>query len=126
MQQEEILETNKIIAEFMGVLVNRRVIDGFNDDWGYQFDFNPHPNKNLEGPFWINENALQFHSDWSWIMSVYKECRKIKYSIGLKLEENKKANYLFDAVQLALLHADIEKLHIALYNFILWYNSQKQ
>lgn len=64
MTQEQILEGNKLIAEFMGAL-----------DFMNSMRFGDNPEKELGRYYDYSE--LKYHSSWDWIMPVLKVCKEI-------------------------------------------------
>ena len=66
MTDSEILEGNKLIAEFMGI----QVIDN-------EIDSPFRPNLNC-----FRENELKYHSDWNWLMPVVGKISTIKFRFG--------------------------------------------
>jgi hypothetical protein len=63
-EQLEIMETNKLIAEFMGVV--------FHDDENQYYN---------EDGLYVG-NTLQYHISWDWLMPVVEKCLNI-YHIEL-------------------------------------------
>ena len=100
MNKEEIIEGNKLIAEFMGTKVKP---DGyFIKDYLY-------------------------HSSWDWLMPVL---RKIKDYLNNMERPSKnhccKGDMIEIDIQCRLWEVDIEKTHHHVVEFLQWYNQQNR
>lgn len=104
MNKEQVIEGNKLIAEFDG------------------YTFEPDSKLNnikgvfrKEGKLSMLENELKYHSSWDWLQSVldkiHDECKL--YSTGLKF---------FDRLTI---FSTIEQVLEAVVQFIQWYNKNK-
>jgi len=113
----EILEGNKLIAEFMEYM--------FLDDFNY-------PENNETG--WYNELGncvgieLKFHSSWDWLMSVVEKIELIIVD-ELKIEEDITINgtsCYIPAIDKSITKlSKINATYEAVVEFIKWYNLQK-
>jgi hypothetical protein len=93
----EIIEGNKLIADFMG--------------WIHHKDEN------------INEMEianLQYHSSWDWIMPVVKKIAGIMLSESEVLKKSPMRKW--KAITIALEVAEGEALWLSIVDFIKWYN----
>ena len=103
MSQEEIIEGNKLIAEFEYNI----------SDWKYL-------NSNLS----IFESELKYHSDWNWLMTVVE---KIEEKCPQHPDWNDgNTGYpimLFNAVNCPY---KIENVFKGVVEYIKWYNTQNQ
>jgi len=95
MTQEWITQFNKKCAEFVGEEITTYFVES-------QMDL-------------IGSNALQFHSDWNWIMEVIQEIIKIPDGIGYQFKRSIEG--CFDSK---------EEVIQAIDQFIDWYNKQKE
>lgn len=101
MTQEQIIEGDKLIAEF-------------DEKINLELEF---------GEWYLeNPNELKYNSSWDWLMPVV---------IKLKNIVHEKENFLkmagrFMNVQEALLKMDITVLYLAVVEFINWYNLNKK
>lgn len=81
---------------------------------------------------------LQYHSSWDWLIPVYLKAKGIANKIlsnesdeiiskaaGMITWTSELGDILW-AMHLAYRDSEIEKLHLALYDFIIWYNKNKQ
>lgn len=118
---ENIIENNKLIAEFMGGLYNNqsRLSLQSNEIWlpyhgvcNYKSD---------------NGKSLNYHSSWDWLMPVLEKIRSIdnkaKEDFKIKLLHYQRNNKtIFD---LSILESK-EYIYNACIEFIKWYNENKQ
>lgn len=111
MEDNEILEGNKLIAEFMGVEI------------GGPFQWRPGATTPLMG------KMLAYHSDWGWIMPVVEKIESLKYCV--KIEMQSCLIYRISSGPIEELYYDgtnAETKILAVYHriveFIKWYNSQ--
>lgn len=112
MQEQEIIEGNKLIAEFMGYKEGfPHKIDRYGYEQtveGYRIDYDD-----------VAIEDLEFHSDWNWLMPVI---RKI---IGYCINESEKAflsneyTSILETIPLAI----IEDSFKVVVEFIKWYNT---
>jgi hypothetical protein len=127
MEEKEILEGNKLIAEFMGMKQGKDFAD-FNGRWsGDWFDA-----KNaING---CRNEILSFHSDWNWLMPVIEKIEILGYvteisgnrersfaSIGIENtnEYPSRIGYGMEFLK------KIDATYYAVIQFINWYNSNK-
>ena len=121
MSQEEILEGNKLIAEFMGLHYRSlKYYTGWYKDPEFQNRI-------------CDYDGLQYHSSWNWLMPVcYKisEIIKDKYNI----ENLTPLDELFDILSGGLYYTNddlkvstnIMEVYSDVITFIKWYNSQQK
>lgn len=115
MSNEQILEGNKLIAEFMGFNYNKpKPIKGLSEQC-YSWDVP------IDSPLYHichrSEN-LYFHRDWNCLMEAYKKHSYITGIWGLRFATRKTAK--------ALMFFDITKAFNSLVEFIKWYNQQNK
>ena len=72
MTQEEILEYNKMCAEFLGI----KLEDTYPINW-----------KEFKHLFNSFEKSLKFHSDWNWIMEVVEAIEKLGHNFTVTCNE---------------------------------------
>lgn len=133
----EIIENNKLIAEFMGSIcemvdhtegnedyckskgIDKWLIptwskpEGFKDEWGWS--------KYRMG-YW------EYHSSWDWIMPVVEKIESIGYIFELKLKWAKISDAKTKETIVLRWEQDKTRLDAAFYaviEFILWYNENK-
>lgn len=114
---------NEVIARFMG---GKRVqhpeqIFFSEDHFGYV----------CHKGHWWNENNLQYHTSWDWLMPVWKKAAVILFDIRGDLNDEKylEAHRITKAFMEACQKAEISKAHEAVYKavqFITWYNDNQQ
>jgi hypothetical protein len=103
MTQEEILQYNKMCAEFLNLHRDKEVaIYNLN---AYQYDF------------------LKFHSDWNWIMEVVEAIEKKGYEIDIfsncvEICDTPDENYITEAVGKTKKEAVVQAIN----QFLIWYN----
>ena len=102
MSNEEILEGNKLIMQFLEI---PQLITG-----EYHAVFG-----NIR-QYYTGENYLKFHSSWDWLMPVIDSIKC--YTVD--------EYTLIDNIDDALICIDIEETYQSCVEFIKWYNKQKQ
>lgn len=98
MTQEEKIEGNKLIAEFMDIETTLHDCNVF-----YRF-----------GCYLKDVSVLEYHSSWNWLMPVVEKIKQ------LKIEEFGKKKPIMSA----LMDVDIEPLYQAVIEFIKWHKTQ--
>jgi len=102
MKEQEIINGNKLIAEFMQVEVVLNS-DNITVYWYY----------NPEKGYLVH--MLKYHSSWDWLMPVVKKIQQLE----IKQFDKKKP------IMNALMDVDIESLYNSALWFILWYNKSE-
>jgi hypothetical protein len=103
MTEEEILQYNKMCAEFLNLHRDEEVaIYKFN---AYPYDF------------------LKFHSNWDWIMEVVEAIEKKGYEIDIfsncvEICDTPDENYITEAVGKTKKEAVVQAIN----QFLIWYN----
>ena len=108
------IETNKLIAEFMGGtlssvpnLINLPQTRGVHSVKGSKML----PN----GTYSVHRlNELKYHSSWDWLMPIVSKCRK---------ESNAEDSH-WESVYYSLEGCDIDVTYQSVVDFIKWYNEQ--
>lgn len=76
--ENNIIESNKLIAEFMGGKYCEYPNKIFPGEYGYHFDnFNP-TYKSHQVWSWWNIKSLGFHLSWDWLMPVVEKISSIR------------------------------------------------
>jgi hypothetical protein len=133
MTQEEIIEGNRLIAEFMGAIDNTH-------DWGFMlkkdelnlsFDlFDEKIYSNDGGSGWYIKD-LKYHLSWEWLMDVFEKIGDT-YLDGMQLsvQISGSKGYYSCTIFGTHVYADNEDPKTAVWNcvvkFIKWYNKQKE
>ena len=109
MKTEEIIQNNKLIAEFMNldVLYNKYV----------------HHETAL-----INKVTLmKYHSYWDWLMSVIKKVRDLNYNSEFESDLTITFESIFDIDYTfsEFMNNDTEGIYFRVIEFIKWYNENK-
>jgi hypothetical protein len=115
MGKEEIIEGNAAIAKFEGRLEVIDVTHGNGKKQGQTFKA-----WYLEGASWVplgNEDRLEYHRSWSWLMPVVKKAKVIYPKNFGAIEPT-----MF-SMNDALVKADIESVWLACVEFIKWYEA---
>ena len=123
---ENIVENNKLIAEFMGVLSNTTYyyIPQFAE-WQpikYTNEFEEVEHFSLE--------EMKFHSSWNWLMPVVEKIEDIEdidvniLTNGTKIYKWRTKEVIVDNSADISFDNKIEHTYIAVVEFIKWYNEQ--
>ena len=119
---EEIIEENKLIAEFMGAVEQEFL--GKNRFFFYK-------NSRIENLAYL-PSELKFHSSWDWLMPVAEKItNELNYSVELNsLGTNNWRFAVYSGGSLVcqsrLLETPIEAIYTAVIEFIKWYNLKKK
>ncbi len=107
MNEQEILEGNKLIAEFMGMR-----LEIYNYYGIMEYEWLP-SQKNSN---WCFQDPPPFNSNWNWLMPVIKRIKDIQ---GDNIEIQKRYSILMDFMTTM----DIEMIYRSgVLEFIKWYN----
>lgn len=121
MSINDILEGNRLIAEFMGAVYKK---DDY-DDFGYFFPENSHSPTVL--------SALKYHSSWIWLMEVVEKIESIHhifegYCINVRISQGYVEIQGTRGVKIfrntSIEGSKIKALWLAVVDFIKWYNTQ--
>ena len=125
MTQEEIVQYNKLCAEFLGY-VNLTPDDK-------DFDFY----EKLDGVLgkMLEPKSMKFHSDWNWIMVVVDAIEKLKFNVRITIaciiienafdnDSNLSPIYKFHSMQ-GEFESKKEAVVQAINQFLIWYNEQR-
>lgn len=134
MIEQEIIEGNKLIAEFMEYR--------FKNQSKYWCIYPLDDNSFLRNLGWVEFNNLKFHSSWDWLMPCIGKISNIptnypdgiyKYLVnvdlnpitGIKIEDMYKRNFDFeDGVSINIYESNfIMNVWYGVVEFIKWYNS---
>lgn len=105
MEQNEIIEGNKLIAHFMESITGEELGGYTEKGWA---------------------SACKYHTSWNWIMPVVETIAALREEGKYKrsqIPDGSKADWIFC---LYLLAADINTAWVAVVEFIKWYNQQKE
>lgn len=110
--EKEIIEKNRIIAEFMEGVYCEHPSGYFSGEFGYMFYKDR----------WYNEKNLLYHSSWDWIMSACKKFDELNVS---ERDKERRSAYedRCDDIDNAVSCYDILPAFNALVNAIQWYNT---
>lgn len=103
---ENILESNKLIAEFMKLDIGHG--DMVIDKWSETSKINS---------VWTK---MRFHSDWNWLMEVAEKCFQTQNFIAGSDED-----YFIANLNDALITINKDEVYKAVIKFIEWYNNQE-
>ena len=112
MTDQQILEDNKLIAEFMGLKTYRDHIDHMNGSVETIL---------CQSPIDSTTQSMQFHSSWDWLMPVAK---KIITLCNEEREELFHSDY-HKAIWKTIPKADIEDSFRVVVGFITWDNQNR-
>lgn len=123
MENKEIIEGNKLIAEFDNrIKLKKCKVNGFYPD-GYEYiGFLPTDIGNTRG---IND--LKYHTSWDWIMPVVEKIEDYGYIVYIKQEIcyiRNKTNSIKNLVYMCH-YPKITAVFMVVVEFIKWYNENK-
>ena len=113
---ENILENNKLIAEFMG---------------GYQYDNHDDfitfdETNNMFSHNTISLENLKFHSDWNWLIEVVEKIESLGYRIEIVKHICRIHIWNKEIIIISENIPKIEAVYNSCITFIKWYNKQKK
>ena len=108
MNQQEIIEGNKLIAEFMGAKMVVENYHGINI-----IEFPDKSTKDLRG--------LRYHSSWDWLMPVVEKI----HTMEEYTEEYTSEQIIYAPILQAIPLYGIRRVWNEVVEFIKWYNEQK-
>ena len=112
MNNDKIIEGNKLIAEFMGGhLSDHPELNGVKVWHGYDL---------VEGRLNL-PTTLTFHSSWDWLIPIWKKIVNIGDSLM-----SQERNLYFQEITHGLYICDIQVVWSGIVEFIEWYNQSKQ
>jgi|SRR6185312_3194292 len=109
MNEEEILEGNKLLAEFDGIKIGKSIYS-----WRI----------GCREP--IQEHHLNYHASWGWIMPLIGKIKKMQHDpiecfMGTTLERYAQFNHITEMS----ISTPMESVYERLVDFVKWYNSKK-
>jgi len=107
METQEILESNKLIAEFMGLVLDGTFYRG-NDYLPFNFETYAKSKS-------VHEEQMSYHLSWDWLIPVVQKCMELQPE-GI----NDFYNDFIDSVLY------LDKVYQAVIKFIKWYNKEKE
>ena len=110
---ENIIENNKIIAEFLNW-----EFDDLSETFETPFLKLVEPQAFGDEQFSckLQDFELEFHSDWNWLMIVVRKCREFS---------NEEDSH-WENIYYALTDLDIYRVYMTCVQFIKWYNEQNK
>ena len=122
MTEKDILEGNKLIAEFMGFeRITGKYYEGFKDkDGKYTFpawrDINEYV---VDKRTQLADYELSFHKKWDWLKPVVEKIGDIEFSSVKGMREWMNVNFRESEIHI---YCKIDVVYNAVVNFIKWYN----
>lgn len=116
MDKQQIIESNKILAKFMGFIVQESAgLLWLLQDEEDLIDY-------------IDDHIYDPHSDWNWLMSVVKKVTNIMCEYELDNEEYDTFNDIFpeNIVLEEFFDADIQSIYERVVEFIKWYDLKQE
>jgi len=107
---KDIIEGNKLIAEFMGVKFDKMDFTG---------------DRSLGG----NADAVRYHRDWSWLMPVVEKIQKLGFRVEIDMgtiDTNVHITKGDERLNIAYYSNSKECVYTAVIQFIQWYNQQNK
>lgn len=117
MTTQEIIEGNKLIAEFMGLT---KSINGATIETRYVFDWKNKPQGDLPVD-------LKFNSSWDWLMPVIEKIETLDFIVIIKQNECVIVNNSGETPKFIqeLCETKIKSVCLAVVEFIKWYDENK-
>ena len=103
MEQQEIIEGNKLIANFMG---DQKLPGDKNGD--------------MTTVAWMSKDRLEYHSSWDWIMPVVS---KIRALLDKDSDNYKELKSRWQPIANELQNFNLENVWFCVVKFIEWQNS---
>lgn len=114
MTRQDVLEGNKLCAEFLGAECispkTKYSYFDFGEDWNTDFPFLFQQT--------VHSNLLQFHSDWNWLMGVVEKIEQLRHTTNYSHD----MRLLWIEISGCLLRCRKEATFKAVVDFIKWYN----
>ena len=114
---KNIVENNKLIAEFMGLSYCKKHL--------YEGWYKNHEHNHRLCDF----NGLKYHSDWNWLMEVVEKIERLGYVFEIKITGcriNQIENGSIIVLRWEEDKTKIEAVYNACLEFIKWYNEQNK
>lgn len=128
MTQEQILEGNKLIAEFMGCDIKTN-----KDGLIYMSPLECEWLKIPHNCGAINPNNLKYHTSWDWLMSVVEKIEnlEVRYSVSIRENSCDIHNVYVKDTNINIYRVEDLKIkskstYEAVIDFIKWYNENKK
>jgi len=124
MTPQEIIEGNRIIAEWMGYKLITPEMRKTPSAWKYSYWENPELKGSSKGVL-CSEKYLSYHSSWNWLMSCFNKLKE--YQCSYKISEE----YCEIKSWVGRFHVEyvcdntIDAAYNCMINFIQWYNEHK-
>jgi hypothetical protein len=130
MKLEEIENSNKLIAEFMGYTLITPEMRKYPEDWKCSYWENPEF-KGSSKEVLCSEKGLSYDCSWNWLMSVVEKIRNVEicsnFNINVgcdSLIETEYPHIEFEQYCNSKI-STLEAVYITVVNFIKWYNEKK-
>jgi len=111
MKEEEIIEGNKLIAEFMEYEYDEDIERYVTPHSICEYDIEPYESEPDDWTCALTPDQMLFNQSWDWLMPVVKKLQ------NLEIE--------FFRMNDALIEAEIDNVYVAVIVFIKWYNEQE-
>ena len=124
MDSKEIIEGNKLIAEFMGCYGDAHFAGG---EQVYRYGFkDTHITERWHESEFLDKTP--YHSSWDWLMPVVKKIKDLAMDRDLEFNEalvHKEAKSRFTPIANECGNVNIENVHYCVIKFVTWLNSQQ-
>lgn len=105
--EKEVIESNKLIAEFMG-----RHVSMLHGDLCYAD--------------WDGMHSVKYHTSWDWLMPVVKKINDTWDYLDDSFEDDEpNPEYILQVLHSSVSYVDIDTAFKSVLNFIQWYNQTK-
>lgn len=120
MTTEEIIQKNKMIAEFMGIKTKKYSDTPTVTRWQY-------------GNSMLFESDLKYHSSWDWLMPVVEKIKSLDFQVDTfsdytRIEKCRNEVRISELgsnptfIKLVQRESALEAMYLAVIDFIQWYN----
>lgn len=132
MTNEQILEFNKLCADFLGATINTTTSKDFHFYENLKMINNQICAVKTIEDEWLDVNTLKFHSDWKLLMSVKQKISELGYLFfvfpdSICVNKNRTiSSPKITRVEFKKPEDEKNALVEATYNFLIWYNDKQK
>lgn len=126
MTEQEAIEGNKLIAEFMGAKFYPEWTSDIYKSPFPTFDFEENRPAESSSRFW-SPSGLEYHSSWDWLMPVVEKIEGLKFTVKIIDRACFISTYPETIIAGRRIEGTkIKAVWLAIVEFIKWYNQSKK